>query len=233
MKIKKSTGRKIILLSVIMIAFIGICYLPIKAIIPEKVVVNDTLLGSTDYGNVVKEGPYGNPYSSVKIAYIVGVHPQEYSAHDALVESIKSSKSLKYCYYIYRVNVTADADDYSQGRMNGQLLARSYVVPDIIENHFQLAIDVHSNWGHWNQTRFVFSPVEESNATSIAQNLANQLSWLTYFEPPNPTSPPYVTTPLIEAGIPAITYETYNYDSYTTIKEHAEELIEKVDQLTF
>ena len=46
------------------------------------------VLGSTSYGKVVKEGPYGNTSSKVKIAYIVGVHPLESQAHQAMVESI-------------------------------------------------------------------------------------------------------------------------------------------------
>ena len=115
----------------------------------------------------------------------------------------------------------------------GQLLAKNYVVPDIIQNHFQLAIDVHSNAGNYNETLFVFSPVENNSATTIAQSITNQLSWLKYYVPPDPTSPSYVTIPLNEAGIPAIVYETYDYDPYNTIKEHAGEFIEKVDQLTF
>lgn len=235
MKMKKATAIKlIVLLSIIIIAFIGTYYLnPIRAHNSKKSTINDTFLGSTDYGNVVKEGPYGNVDSPIKIAYIVGVHPRESNAHKAVVESIRSVKSLKYCYYLYKVNVTVDADDYSKGRMNGQLLAQKYVVPDIISNHFKLAIDVHSNAGNYNETLFVFSPVENSSATSIAQNISNQLSWLKYYTPPDPTSPSYVTTPLNQAGIPAIVYETYDYDPYDTIKEHAVEFINKVDQITF
>ena len=61
MKIGKSTVIKLILAAIILIILvIGAYYLnPIKAIIPEKSVIHDTMLGNTDYGNVVKEGPYG------------------------------------------------------------------------------------------------------------------------------------------------------------------------------
>ena len=48
------------------------------------------VLGSTDYGNVVKTGPYGNISSNVRIAYVVGVHPLESNAHHAVIESIQS-----------------------------------------------------------------------------------------------------------------------------------------------
>ena len=46
------------------------------------------------------------------------------------------------------------------------------------------------------------------------------------------TSPSYVTIPLNNAGIPAIVYETYHNDSYTTIKTHADEFLVTVDNLT-
>ena len=204
---------------------------------PSKTTVENhsstEVLGSTSYGQVVKEGPYGNTSSNIKIAYIVGVHPLESQAHQAMVESITAHNStLKYCYYIYRVNVTENADNYNIGRMNGQLLANKFVVPDIEKQKFQLVIDVHSNVGNWAKTRFLFAPVNNSKAESIAMNIKNNLPWLTYYIPPDPTSPTYVTIPLINAGIPAIVYETYHNDSYETIKNHADEFLLTVDNLT-
>ena len=205
---------------------------------PSKTTVNSyttsmEVIGNTSYGNVVKEGPFGNTSSKVKIAYIVGVHPLEYEAHQAMVQSINDHNStLKYCYYVYRVNVTENADDYNIGRMNGQLLANKFVVSDIEKQNFQLTVDVHSNVGNWAETRFLFAPVNGTKAESIAMKIKNQLPWLTYYVPPDPTSPSYVTIPLIDAGIPAIVYETYHNDSYKTIKTHADEFLLTVDNLT-
>jgi hypothetical protein len=206
---------------------------------PSKTTVNSNtismeMIGNTSYGNVIKEGPFGNISSKVKIAYIVGVHPLEYEAHQAMIRSIiDHNNTLKYCYYVYRVNVTENADNYNIGRMNGQLLANKFVVPDIEKQKFQLTIDVHSNVGNWAETRFLFSPINGTKAKSIAMNIKNQLPWLTYYVPPDPTSPSYVTIPLINAGIPAIVYETYHNDSYTTIKTHADEFLLTVDNQTF
>ena len=190
------------------------------------------VLGSTSYGKVVKEGPYGNTSSKVKIAYIVGVHPLESQAHQAMVESITEHNStLKYCYYIYRVNVTENADNYNIGRMNGQLLANKFVVPNIENNKFQLVIDVHSNVGNWAETRFLFAPINNSKAESIAMKIKNNLPWLSYYVPPTHNSKD-VTIPLINAGIPAIVYETYHNDSYETIKNHANQFLLTVDNLS-
>jgi hypothetical protein len=230
-------SKIIILIIIFIFLFIATAIVSFN-LYPSKTTVNGSsasleMIGNTSYGYVVKEGPFGNTSSNVKIAYIVGVHPLESEAHQAMVQSITDHNStLKYCYYIYRVNVTENGDNYNIGRMNGQLLANKFVVPDIEKQNFQLTIDVHSNVGNWAETRFLFAPVNGTKAESIAMSIKNQLPWLTYYVPPDPTSPSYVTIPLINAGIPAIVYETYHNDSYATIKTHADEFLITVDNLS-
>ncbi len=206
-----------------------------EIIVPSSAVTGPSVsLGATEYGSVEKLGPYGNTSSPVKIAYIIGVHPLEYKSHQALSESLtNNSKSLKYCYYIYKINVTKDKGDYDKGRMNGQLLAKKYVVNDIAKDDFDLAIDVHSNSGNWKENRFIFAPVSGSTSESYAKQIKNNLSWLTYYVPPNPTSTDYVTGPLIKAGVPAVIYETYNKESYDVTLEQAREFIGVVEGLDF
>ncbi|MDI9617474.1 hypothetical protein [Methanothermobacter sp.] len=43
-------------------------------------------------------------------------------------EKIQTSNLTKR-YLLYSVHVTQDVQDYSKGRMNGQLLARDFLVP--------------------------------------------------------------------------------------------------------
>lgn len=193
---------------------------------------NSNVLGSNEMGYVVKEGPYGNKDSPVKIAYITGVHPLESESHKAIRESIETkNKSLNYCYYVYKIVVTKDAADYNKGRMNGQLLANQYVVPDIKGQNFNLAVDVHSNQGHYQKKRFIFAPQDEDGSKSIALAIKDKLPWMVYYNPPSQTSPQYVTIPLIKAGIPAVVYETYITDPYDFTKEHADEFVSAVDDL--
>ena len=192
----------------------------------------NNVLGSNELGYVVKEGPYGNKDSPVKIAYITGVHPLESESHKAIRETIETrNKSLNYCYYVYKIVVTKDAADYDNGRMNGQLLANKYVVPDIKSQNFDLAVDVHSNRGNYKETRFIFAPQDDESSKSIALAIKNKLSWMVYYNPPSQTSPQYVTVPLIKAGIPAVVYETYINDPYDFTKEHADEFVSAVDSL--
>lgn len=190
------------------------------------------MLGSNELGNVVKEGPYGNKNSPVKIAYITGVHPLEHESHEAIRESIEAkNKSLNYCYYVYKINVTKDAADYDKGRMNGQLLANQYVVPDIKSHNFQFVVDVHSNRGNYQEKRFIFAPQDEANSKAIALSIKDKIPWIVYYNPPSQTSPQYVTIPLIKVGIPAVVYETYINDSYAFTKLHADQFVLAVDNL--
>ena len=131
------------------------------------------------------------------------------------------------------MNVTKDANNYTNGRYNGQVLARQFIVPDAANEHFNLVVDVHSNVGNWAENTFIFSPVNNSTSQRIAMEIKNQLQWLNYYVPPNPTSPEYLTAPLINMGVPAVIYETYSNDSYQTIQSHANELIATVDNLNF
>ena len=190
-------------------------------------------LGAIDYGFVTREGPYGNPNSPKKIAIITGLHPLEYQAHKAFIKSLKAHNStLKECYYVYKVNVTLDAQNYDKGRNNGQKLAYQYVVPDIEKQDFNLVIDVHNNRGNYQDKRFLSIPVNSTIAQNTASQVVNQIQWLTIYNPPNPTSPKYVTIPLIKSGIPSIIYETYMYEPYSTTRSHADQFISVLDQIS-
>lgn len=205
---------------------------PIQKATSTVPVFSSVVLGENEYGTVTREGPYGNASSPNRIAYIVGVHPLEYQAHNALVEALENQdKSLKNCYYVYKVNVTSDADDYDQGRANGQQLAYNYAVPYVKNSSMDLVVDVHSNEGNYQEKWFLFVPGQSEKAESIAYTIKNETNWLTVYSPPNPTSPAYVTIPLIQAGIPAIIYETYTYESVEQTQKHAGEIVSIIDQL--
>ncbi|BDZ68386.1 hypothetical protein [Methanobacterium ferruginis] len=227
----------ILVLAVAIIVFIGVVLALFSfngnpvAIFTTSSQVSSTILAKTNDSYVTKEGPYGNTSSNVTIAYIAGVHPRESAAHQAIIESIRESDaSLEKQYYLYIINAPLYEDNYPQERMNGQLLANKYVVPDIINNSYQLAVDVHSSNGSYSSNRFVFTPIQENKSMSIARELKNKISWLKYYYPPDPSSTEYVTIPLIKAGVPSIVYETYKYDSNTTTREHAKEFIEVIDE---
>jgi hypothetical protein len=207
---------------------------PITSISPisKQTSFNSVTLGATSYGSVTREGPYGNPSSPTKIAIITGVHPLERQAHTAFIEAVQAhSSTLKKCYYVYRVKVTRNPQNYQIGRNYGQNLAYQYVVPDIKKQGFKLAIDVHNNQGHYQKKIFLSVPTNSPIAENIASQMVKQIHWLTIYDPPNPTSPRYVSIPLIKSGIPTIIYETYMYEPYSTTRAHAYQFIVVLDQI--
>lgn len=204
--------------------------------IKSESITSVKFLGQRDYGFVVRYGPYGNPMSPVKVAYVVGVHPQEVQAHQAMMAVISSSNSLKYCYYVYQITVTKDRDDYTKGRINGQELARDYAVPDIKSSKYNLVVDVHSTKGDYPKTKFISVPSDDKRSRLLAHLIVSKISWLVFYVPPfdgGPTSGPYVTIPIIESGTPAMVYETYTYASFEETLGRAKEFASAVDSLNF
>ena len=71
--------------------------------------VGNSTIANTDMGSVEVIRNVGNPNSSKKIAYVVGVHPLEHEVHETLVKTLPNLTDLNYCYDIYIINVTLSA----------------------------------------------------------------------------------------------------------------------------
>ena len=189
-------------------------------------------IGKNSIGTVTLEGPYGNANSSVKVAYILGQHPRESNAHDAIYNSLlNNSDYLNYSYYVYRINVTAESDDFEESRMNGQLLAQDYVIKDTYKKGYDLVIDIHASNGGYVQDPYIFAPVSNDTvAYEAANNVTKALSYVIYYEPASYSSPQYSTIPIDEGGIPAIVFEMRgNPDN--SLENEANQFIHIVDKL--
>lgn len=190
-------------------------------------------IGSTSYGYVDKV-VYGNHSSNETVVLIVGVHPQENGIHKAVANAVNSkSASLNKRYVLYYVHVTKNANDYSKGRMNGQLLAQKFIVPDVSKEHPMLVIDNHEN--HYKNSGYAYCRfLYPISGTKITKTYANQIistmTFLRVYYPPNPTSPKYVTIPIANKGIPTLIYETYAYDSTAKKTSDANALINALDK---
>ncbi len=191
-----------------------------------------TQIGSTSYGYVTKEN-YGNLSSSDTIVIIIGVHPLEHGIHTAMANAITSrSSSLTKKYVLYQVHVTKDASDYSKGRMNGQLLAQSFIVPDVASENPMLVMDLHENRykvSGYTYPRFV-DPISKNSLTQRYVNeIISKMPFLVSYNPPNGTSPKYVTIPIANKGINTIIYETYMNDSVSKKSSDANKLLDVLD----
>ena len=189
-------------------------------------------IGKNSIGTVTLEGPYGNANSSVKVAYILGQHPRESNAHDAIYDSLlNNSDYLNYSYYVYRINVTAESDDFEESRMNGQLLAQDYVVKDVLKNGYDLVIDIHASNGGYVQDPYIFAPVSNDTvAYDAANNVTQAINYVIYYEPASYSSPQYSTIPIEEGGIPAIVFEMRGNPDHS-LETEANQFIHIVDKL--
>lgn len=189
-------------------------------------------IGNTSYGYVTKEY-YGNQSSNDTIVLIIGVHPQENGIHTGTLNAVKNKSSiLSKKYVIYAVHVTQDADDYSKGRMNGQLLAQKFIVPDVSSENPILVMDTHENHykdSGYEYARFLYPISKNALTTKYVKEIIAKMPFLVSYAPPNPSSTQYVTVPIANKGINTIIYETYRYDSTTKKASDASNLIDALD----
>ena len=195
------------------------------------------LLGENDLGSVHLHGPFGDETSKVKIAYLIGMHPLESKSHMALFDKLTSKDDLKYCYYIYNINVK-DSSTETEGRLEGQLLAQEFVAPHIINENYDLFLDIHSNRGpngpgDYKITNFVFAPGFDEKSTKFMDKIIKNIDEIVYYAPEFRSSPPYITDPTSKAGIATIVYECYSYEPMEVSYDLALKLVNCVDNLEF
>ena len=195
------------------------------------------LIGENEFGSVYIHGPFGNKDSEIRIAYLIGMHPLESKSHRALFEKLTSKSDLKYCYYLYNINVL-DKNSESEGRDEGQIIAREFVRDDVISNEYDLFLDIHSNRGShgpgdYQITNFVFAPGFDEKSSQYMDKIIDSMDGVVYYAPEFRSSPPFITEPTSKAGIPTIVYECYSYEEMDLTLSLAENLIDAVDNLDF
>ncbi len=192
-------------------------------------------IGENELGSVYLHGPYGDDDSKIKIAYVIGMHPLESKSHRALFEKLIEKDDLKYCYYLYNINVN-DKDTETEGRLEGQKLAQEFIKDDIIDKKYDLFLDIHSNRGstgpgEYEITNFIFAPGFDEASSKYMDKIIDAIDGVVYYAPEFRSSPPFITEPTANAGIPTLVYECYSYENFEVTLDLAEKLIEIVDNL--
>ncbi|WP_296884694.1 hypothetical protein [uncultured Methanobrevibacter sp.] len=238
---RRNNYRLIILLLIAILLIFGIAITLFNnnnnnntAISKPEVIANNT----QDNGSVQVIKNIGNPNSSKKIAYVVGIHPLENDIHKTLLKLLPNTSNLNYSYDIYIVNVTEDFSSYGQltpddqpGRQTGQELALKYVYPEISKGNYSLAVDIHGHGAYYPVETFVFTPVDNQLSSNYSHKVSNSTQNISYYDPQHTTSGPYLTVPLNEKGIPAFYYEENCYLAQNIKDLHMLELIHAIDNL--
>lgn len=83
-------------------------------------------------------------------------------------------------------------------------------------------------------SRFMFTPRENNTLSNqIAHGICDNFEWMTYYVPPDPSSPAYVTEPLNDGNVSAVIYEAYTEDPTNVTLEHDKEIIDYIDNWNF
>lgn len=180
----------------------------------ENTTVNITQLGSiSGVGYVEKIGTYGTGPN--KVAVIIGVHPLESSVHQAMWDAIKTTNLTNVRVDVFRVVLTSGATDYETTRLQGETLAKNFVVPNI-DRSYKLVIDIHGNRGNYIDPNtgfvvkdFMYAPSNGTLSKSYANKLINKSNGTLVYYYVSGTSPSEVTIPITQKGIPAVIYELY------------------------
>ena len=194
-------------------------------------------IGSDNRGDVELIGPFGNPKSKVKIAYIIGVHPAESFTHETVYDILsKNNENLKYTYYIYKVNVN-DKHSQKNGRLNGQNLSSKYIVPDVIKKDYDLVVDFHSNQGQkgsgYEKVNFIFAPLNQNKSKELGDRILSKIPDMDYYFPPTQTSTKFIAIPIMNSGKPTLVFETYEFQEESKTIHYVQEIIDVIDNLNF
>ena len=179
---------------------------------------NYATIADTNIGTV-EVGIYGNPNATNCIALITGIHPRETLAIDPEINAAKQFAGDNVKIIHYKVTVTQDAQDYSQGRANGESLVHDYVNPNVTASDADAVVISHSHIPEYGEGFYVATPAMDDASVRIAQNIEDSSDFnyypVTGGETYKSTSAVLVSKPIANAGYPTFVYEAVSYTHLT------------------
>jgi hypothetical protein len=193
---------------------------------------NPPILASDNKGLVTKEvySASNTTENKKSIAIITGMHPREKLAHIAVADVIKSySLSTNQEIVHYDINVTDQPNDFNIGRNNGEELAASYILPDILKSHIDLVIICHDHAPWYGQGYFIATPKMDSASVQLAESLNQTLSGFNYYKvtsnSEHSSSATRLSDPLASAGFRTLVYEIPESATYNEASQESQILI--------
>ena len=160
---------------------------------------------------MVEKGISGNENATTCIALITGIHPRETLSIDPEIEAAKQFGSDDVKIIHYKVTVTENPQDYTEGRANGESLVHDYVNPDVTSSDADAVIISHSHVPEYGQGFYLATPEMDSASVNIARNIEKSSDFnyypVTGNETYKSTSAVLVSKPIAQAGYPTFVYE--------------------------
>ena len=111
----------------------------------------------------------------------------------------------------YKVTVTQNAQDYEQGRANGESLVHDFVNPHVTSSDADAVIISHSHNPNYGQGFYLATPQMDNASVNIATKISESSDFnyypVTGNETYKSTSAVLVSKPIAQAGYPTFVYE--------------------------
>jgi len=193
---------------------------------------NPSLFASDNKGLVTKD-VYSASNTSVNkksIAIITGMHPRE-KLSESVVSNVIQTYSLSANQEIvhYNINVTNQPDNYNIGRNNGEELAASYILPDILKSHVDLVIICHNHVSWYGKGFYIATPKMDPASVQLAESLNQTLKDFNYYQVSSDrehsSSAIRLSNPLASSGFRTLVYEIPESATDTQASQETQNLI--------
>ena len=196
------------------ILLIIVCIIVIGGVIMlETPHVNDIkyeTLGNTSIGTV-EVGISGNENATKCIALITGIHPREVLSIEPEIQAAREYGNDDVKILHYKVTVTDNPQDYSEGRSNGESLVHDYVNPHVTSSDADAVVISHSHVPEYGEWFYLATPEMDNASVEIARSIESSSDFnyypVTGNETYKSTSAVLVSKPIAQAGYPTFVYE--------------------------
>jgi hypothetical protein len=195
---------------------------------------NQSTLGHNTIGYVNKyvyQSSESNNTSNSKIAIITGIHPREPLSKTVWTDLLKNYHVPPGIEIVqYDINVVDEPEDFTLGRNNGETLAATYILPDIIKSNYKMVIVCHDHEPGYGEGFYFATPEMDANSVKFAESLKQKIPDFNYYKnndnSEKGTSNIHFTDPLVSKGFRAIVYEMPGLSSYNEAYNKTFELLD-------
>lgn len=195
---------------------------------------NQSTIGS-DYRGYVSKYVYTSSPSETtgknKVAVVTGIHPRERLSKAVWNDLLRNYHVPEGSEIVhYDINVLDLPNDFNTGRYNGEMLAATYVLPDILKSKYELVIVCHDHQPGYGEGFFITTPKMDEISVKFAETLTTKLTTFNYYknngnkEPA--TSNARFTNQISLNGYRAIVYEMPGLNSYSEAYNMTRELLD-------
>lgn len=191
-------------------------------------VYNAELIGENEDGGAYLHEPLFKE-NFKKVAFIIGTNPLESKAYRVVFQATNKLYGQYFTtFYVYNINIS---QKYMNQKEIGEKIVNDYVINHILDNDYDLVIDVHSTIDEVNDeipSNFIFAYENQELENSLKKlSLIHKLS---YYQPDTYSKSVYIQK-LLDNKVNVIHFETSSYDPMSISYLKTKSLIKMIEQL--